>query len=270
LFAAALPSNLDGFANIIVTSLDITGYKGEQAKLHAADAEVARAARISTVGALSASIVHEVNSPLAAVLANAHAALRWLKRPVPNVAEAVEAVSAIAAEATRAKEVVARTRAFVGNAPVSVAPFDIVGSAREANLLVERELREFGATVHLRAEPGIPMAKGDVIQIQQVFTNLLLNAAQAMVGQVPAKHITVSFHADGGRIQVDVADTGPGIDLHQLERVFDPFFTTKIDGMGMGLAICRNCVDAQGGNIWATRGSDGGAVMHFTLPAHDA
>jgi signal transduction histidine kinase len=117
LFAAALPTDLDGFRNIIVTSLDITGYKSQQAKLHAADAEIARASRISTVGALSASIAHEVNSPLAAVIANAQAALRWLRRPDPNVADATEAVSAIVAEATRAKDVVVRTRAFVGNAP---------------------------------------------------------------------------------------------------------------------------------------------------------
>jgi signal transduction histidine kinase len=269
LFAAALPSDLDSFSNVIVTSLDITEYKSEQAKLHVAEAEVARAARISTVGALSASIAHEVNSPLAAILANAQAALRWLGRPAPNIPDATEAVSAVVAEATRAKDVVARTRAFVGNAQVSVSPFNMVSAVREASLLVEQELRRLGAAVHLQAEPTLPSVEGDVIQIQQVITNLLLNAAQAMAQQTAAKDIMVSLQRDGDRVRVDIADTGPGIDPHHLERVFDPFFTTKPDGMGMGLAICRNCIGAQGGHIWATGGEGGGAVMHFTLPVRD-
>ncbi len=269
LFAAALPTEPEGFSNIIVTSLDITGYKSEQAKLHAADAEIARASRISTVGALSASIAHEVNSPLAAVIANAQAALRWLRRPVPNIADATEAVSAIVAEATRAKDVIVRTRAFVGNTPSSAAPFDIVTAAREAILLVEADLRRLGSGVHLQSEPHLALAKGDLIQVQQVFTNLLLNAAQAMAGQSAAKEITISFSSDDECIRVDVADSGPGIDPRHLERVFDPFYTTKSDGMGIGLAVCRNCIDAQGGNIWAsTCAAQAGATVHFTLPIH--
>jgi signal transduction histidine kinase len=123
--------------------------------------------------------------------------------------------------------------------------------------------------VNLQAELELPAVKGDVIQIQQVFTNLLLNAAQAMAGQAGAKVITLSFKADGQSIQVEIADTGPGIDRKQLERVFDPFYTTRPDGIGMGLAICRNCIDAQAGNIWATSGPNHGATIHFTLPMHD-
>jgi C4-dicarboxylate-specific signal transduction histidine kinase len=269
LFAAALPSDIEGFSNVIVTSLDITEYKSEQTKLQAADAEIARASRISTVGALSASIAHEVNSPLAAILANAQAALRWLRRSEPNVLDATEAVAAVIVEATRAKDVVARTRAFVGNAPICAAPFDIVVAAREAILLVEQELRKLDAAVHLGTALDHAVVHGDVIQVQQVFTNLLLNAAQAMTGQAAAREITVAFKRDGDRIRVDIADTGPGIDAQHLERVFDPFYTTKAEGMGMGLAICRNCIDAQGGHIWATVGDRGGAVMHFTLPTND-
>ncbi|MEP7239485.1 MAG: ATP-binding protein, partial [Devosia sp.] len=151
----------------------------------------------------------------------------------------------------------------------SIAPFDIVAAARDANLLVERDLRGLGATVYLKAQPGLSMVEGDVIQIQQVFTNLMLNAAQAMAKQSTPKDITVSFKDVGGGISVEVADTGPGIDPLQFEQVFDPFYTTRSDGMGMGLAICRNCIDAHGGNIWATRSAEGGAVIHFTLPIHD-
>ena len=270
LFTAALPGHISDFANIIVTSLDITGYKSEQAKLLAADAEIARAARISTVGALSASIVHEVNTPLAAVIANAQAALRWLRRPTPDVAEATEAIAAIVADAKRAKDVVVRTRAFISNTVVPTAPYDIVAAGREANLLVERELRYCGAAVHLHADPDLPPIVGDVVQIQQVFTNLLLNAAQAMATHNSVKDIIVTISRGDKFIQVDIADTGPGVEPERLERMFHPFFTTKPDGMGMGLAICRNCIDAQGGNIWASCAPGQGLTIHFTLPAPNA
>ena len=269
LFTAALPADRAGFACIVATSLDITEYKREQAKLLAADAEIAKIARISTVGALGASIAHEVNSPLAAVIANAQAALRWLERKAPDVEEAIEAVGAIVAEATRAKDVVVRTHAFFSNSALPAAPFDVVAAAREANLLVERELRKCGAGLYLHAEHDLPLVNGDVVQVQQVFTNLLLNAAQAMMTQNSAKEIVVYFKCKGDIVQVDVADSGPGIDPLKLERIFDPFFTTKPDGMGMGMAICRNCIDAQGGNIWATSGPGEGTVIHFTLPVHN-
>ena len=268
LFTAALPEDLSGYSTILVTCLDITTYKREQAKLLGADAEIARASRISTVGALSASIAHEVNSPLAAVVANAQAALRWLQRSRPEIAEAVEAISAIVADATRAKDVVSRTHSFVSNGTTVWAPLDLVAAAREANMLVERDLRRCGATVSLLAEPDLPSARGDMVQIQQVFTNLMLNAAQAMAGRDDGREITVEFKADGPNIRVDVADAGPGIGAKQLERIFDPFYTTKEGGIGMGLAICRNCIDAQGGNIWATSVPGRGAAFHFTLPMH--
>lgn len=270
LFAAALPTEFSGFSDVIVTSLDITAYKGEQVKLRAVDAEIARASRISTVGALSASIAHEVNSPLAAALANAQAALRWLQRSDPNVPDAIEAVSAVVSDAKRARDVVARTRAFIANAPVSVARFDAISTARDAIMLVEQELRALGAAVHLQAERNLPAALGDVIQVQQVMTNLLLNAAQAMAPQSTAKEITVSLRKDGDLVCVEIADTGPGIDPQNLERVFNPFYTTKPDGMGMGLAICRNSIASQGGHIWATTAASGGAVVHFALPLDHA
>ena len=267
LFTAALPGAISDFANIIVTSLDITAYKTEQAKLLAADAEIARASRISTVGALSASIVHEVNTPLAAVLANAQAALRWLRRPTPDIAEASEAIAAIVADAKRAKDVVVRTRAFISNTTVPTAPYDIVAAARDANLLVERELRYCGAAVHIHADSLLPPVFGDIVQIQQVFTNLLLNAAQAMAAQESSRDIVITISRGDKFIQVDVADTGPGVEPERLERLFHPFYTTKPDGMGMGLAICRNCIDAQGGHIWASCGPGQGLTIHFTLPA---
>lgn len=266
LFTAALPDDLEGFANIITTSMDITAYKQQQAQLGAIDSDVARASRTSTVGAFSASIAHEVNSPLAAVLANAQAALRWLRRAEPEVQEATEAVAAIVADATRARDVIARTRSFLSNAPTSLQQLDIVAAAREANLLVEGALREAGCAVHINAHHGLPFVEGDLVQIQQVFTNLLLNAAQAMASQPGPRDITISISRCNAGVCVAVSDTGPGIAPERLERIFDPFQTTKPRGMGMGLAICRNCIEAQGGRIWASSVRGAGATFHFTVP----
>lgn len=268
LFTATLPRDLRGFSDIFVTSFDVTGYKIQQAKLLAADAAIARASRISSVGALSASIAHEVNTPLAAVLANAQAALRWLKRTSPDTDEATEAVAAVVTDATRAQNIIARTRAFISNTATPMGPFDVVAAAREANVLVERELRSCGAAVHLRAAPGLPRVNGDLVQTQQVFTNLLVNAGHAVADHDGGKDVTISLRRDGENVHIAIEDTGHGIDATQLERIFDPFYTTKRDGIGMGLAICRNCIDAQGGNIWATSDGSKGATIHFTLPIH--
>ncbi|SFT29198.1 His Kinase A (phospho-acceptor) domain-containing protein [Methylobacterium sp. yr668] len=270
LFTATLPQDRAGFSDVIVTSLDVTAFKRTQAHLAAADTELARTSRITTVGALSASIAHEVNSPLAAILANAQAALRWLRRPEPDVAEASLALDDVVAEATRARDVVARTRSYLSNAPRTVAPIDLVQASRDANILVEREIRSHGAAIHLAAEDGIPPVPADLIQIQQIFVNLLVNAAQAMAGLPGRKDITITIRRVGAAVVVDVVDTGPGIEPERRARIFEPFHSTKVGGMGMGLAICRNLIDAHGGEIWVDAAPDGGAAFHFMLPlAHD-
>lgn len=266
LFTATLPRARGGFSDVIVTSLDVTAFKRAQAHLAAADTELARTSRITTVGALSASIAHEVNSPLAAIVANAQAALRWLRRPGPDVAEAALALDDVISAATRARDVVARTRAYLGNRGRVVAPIDLVQAARDANLLVEREIRSHGAAVHLAAEDGIPPVPADLIQIQQIFVNLLVNAAQAMAESPGRRDITVAIRRVDGSAAVDVIDTGPGIEPDRRIRIFEPFHSTKVGGMGMGLAICRNLIDAHGGDIWVDAGPDGGAAFHFLLP----
>lgn len=270
LFTATLPQDRAGFSDVIVTSLDVTAFKRTQAHLAAADTELARTSRITTVGALSASIAHEVNSPLAAILANAQAALRWLRRPEPDVAEASLALDDVVAEATRARDVVARTRSYLSNAPRTIAPIDLVQAARDANLLVEREIRSHGAAIHLAAEDGIPSVPADLIQVQQIFVNLLVNAAQAMAGSRGPKDITIAIHRVASAVAVDVVDTGPGIEPERRAHIFEPFHSTKVGGMGMGLAICRNLIDAHGGEIWVDSAPGGGAAFHFTLPlAHE-
>lgn len=267
LFTAMLPRDLAGFSEILVTSLDITAFKTAQARLAAAEAELAHTSRIAAIGALGASIAHEVNTPLAAVVANAQAALRWLGRPDPDVREAMAALSDVVSEATRARDVVVRTRAIIGKAPFDLAEIDLVGVAREANLFVEREVRAHGATVHLAAESDIPKVTGDVVQIQQVFVNLLVNAAQAMDRSAGRRDITVAIRRREDAVCVTVSDTGPGIAADERLSVFEPFRSSKPGGMGLGLAICRNCIDVHGGDIWVEDAPSGGAAFSFTLPA---
>ncbi|WP_232629944.1 sensor histidine kinase [Methylobacterium sp. Leaf118] len=270
LFTATLPQERAAFSDVIVSSLDVTAFKRAQAHLAAADTELARTSRIITVGALSASIAHEVNSPLAAIVANAQAALRWLRRPEPDTLEASLALDDVVASATRARDVVARTRSYLGNAPRIVAPIDLVQAARDANLLVEREIRAHGAAIHLATEEGIPPVPADLIQIQQIFVNLLVNAAQAMADGPGPKDIMIGIHRTAASVEVEVADTGPGIEPERRARIFEPFHSTKVGGMGMGLAICRNLIDAHGGDIWVDVAPTGGAAFHFMLPlAHD-
>lgn len=270
LFTAMLPSDLAGFAEIVVTALDVTAFKQAQRHFALADTELARASRITTIGALSASIAHEVNSPLAVIVANAQAALRWLRRPQPDLGEATAALDDIVAAATRARDVIARTRSYLGNAPRVFDAVDLLQAARDANLLVERELRALGASVHLAAGGEVPRIAADRIGLQQVFVNLLVNAAQAMAAGVGPRDITVAITRRDGHVAVAVSDTGPGIGAERRARIFEPFHSTKVGGMGMGLAICRNLIDAHGGDIWVDAAPGGGAAFHFTLPVSDA
>lgn len=266
LFTAMLPQDLAGFSDIVVTSIDITAYKKAQARLTSAQAEVAKTSRISTANAFSASIAHEVNSPLAAILANAQAAQRLLRLAKPDMEEAAAALRDVVSQATRARDVVLRITSYFSKSSEPFAPVDVVQAARNANLLVEAELRSLGAVVHLAAADDLPLAMADLVQIQQVFVNLMLNAAQAMAGRPGRRDITVTLRVERTLIAVDVTDTGPGVAPDRRAQIFEPFHSTKRSGMGMGLAICRNCLDAHGGDIWVDEAAGGGAAFHFTLP----
>lgn len=270
LFTAMLPRDLAGFADIVVTSVDITAYKRAQGHLTAAEADVARTSRLSTANALSASIAHEVNSPLAAILANAQAAQRLLRPPRPDIAEAEAALGDVVLQATRAKAVVARTASYFSKAERAFERVDLVDAARKANLLVEADLRRYGAVTHLAAAHDLAPVLADPVQIQQVFVNLMLNAAQAMAGQPEGRDIMLVLSQGPSAVRVDVTDRGPGVAPERRAEIFEPFNSGRQGGMGMGLAICRSCLDAHGGDIWVDDAPGGGAAFHFTLPnAHD-
>ena len=269
LVTAALPASLEAFSDIVVSIIDISEYKRDQGRLAEAQAEVARAQRIATMGALTASIAHEVNSPLAAITSNAGACLRWLQRSPPNIAEAEDAARSVIADAERAQAVIERTRNFLARSPRTSARLDLPDLARDSSKLIEREAQKHGVQLQLNLPADLPAVRGDPIQVQQVLLNLMLNAIQAMADAHGGGVLRVDATAQNDHVSMTVSDTGPGIAAAELERVFQPFYSTKDHGMGMGLAISRSCIEAHGGVMWISSKPGMGARAHFTLPLDD-
>lgn len=267
LFTITFPAEADDDRNVLAFVVDITERRQSQDALLAAQAELAHAARVATLGELTASIAHEVNQPLAAIVTSGEAGLRWLRRDIPNMEEVAAAISGIVAEGRRASEIVTRIRAFLKKKPAQQDMLEIGEIIEEAALLVERELSKDGITLTLDTKPGLPPVRGDRIQLQQVLVNLMVNAGQAMAEQSGPRIVTVSSAlADGNSLSITVNDTGPGIPQDDLPRLFDPFFTTKHGGMGMGLAICRTTVESHGGQLSADSTPGSGATFRLILP----
>lgn len=269
LFSAALPRDMRGFKDILVVDLDITEYKAAQARIKQAEVEIMRAARISTMGALTASIAHEVNSPLAAIVASSEAALIWLRHQQPNIQEAISAMLAINQQAIRARSVVDRTRSFVNHTQTTFKPHSMDSLVCEAILFIQRDLRALQVTTHMNVPEDLPLVLADAINIQQVLINLVLNAAQAMNGKTLPKDVSIHARIEKNMMVVSVSDSGTGIEPDKLSTIFEPFYTTKENGMGMGLVICRTCIGVHGGDLWVTNRPGQGATFHFSLPLAD-
>ncbi|WP_247499236.1 ATP-binding protein [Bradyrhizobium sp. 149] len=267
LFTITFPSGPDGDRNVLTFVIDVTERKQAQDALLAAQAELAHAARVATLGELSASIAHEVNQPLAAIVTSGEAGLRWLRRDKPDLKEVAATIVHIVAQGRRASEVVARIRTFLKKAPAQRDSLDVAEIIQEAALLVARELANDDVVLTVETEPGLKPIRGDRIQLQQVLVNLLVNAGQAMSDQPGSRTVTLRASAvDPERLAIAVQDSGPGIRPDDMPRLFDPFFTTKRGGMGMGLAICRTTVEAHGGQLSAESTPGAGATFRLTLP----
>jgi PAS domain S-box-containing protein len=233
-----------------------------------ARAELARVARVTTMGELAASIAHEVNQPLAAVITNASACLRWLAATPSNIAEANAVVQRIVRDANRASEVIARIRAFLKRAEPRKTHLQVNEIVREVVTLVRGEARTHGVTVRVESAADLPPVLADQVELQQVLLNLILNAIEAMSAVTEHARVlevaTAKYGADA--IVVAVRDSGTGLDPQRRERIFDAFYTTKPEGMGMGLAISRTIIDAHGGRLWAMPNEGPGTTFQFTLP----
>jgi len=236
---------------------------------YAAQAELDRVSRRSALGALAASISHEVNQPLAAVVTNADACMLWLSSDPPNLEEARLAVECIAQQGTRASDVVRHIRAMFTKGTPERQPVLINQLIREVGVLIEGAALRNQVALQAELDAGLPITLGDRIQLQQVIVNLILNGIQAMadVADRPRLLAVRSQISNSGDILVAVRDCGVGIAKQDEKRIFEAFFTTKSDGMGMGLSISRSIIEAHGGRLWATGNSDHGATFQFTLPA---
>jgi PAS domain S-box-containing protein len=237
----------------------------EEAAQKARD-ELAHVNRALTVAELTASIAHELNQPLAAVVTNANACERWLAGPAPNIEEAHQGLRRIARDANRASQVIARIRGLLtrhGSQRSELAIADVIA---EVVSIIEGETRAKGVTMTIAVQHGLAPVMADRVQIQQVLLNLLLNAIDAMNAVVGPRMLEVRAEARAGELVVSVQDSGAGLQAKSVERIFEPFFTTKREGMGMGLAISRSIVEAHGGKMRAMSNSGAGATFEFTLP----
>ena len=262
----------------VAFALDLTERKRAEAEAHESERryrelqmELAHANRVATMGQLSASIAHEINQPIAAVMANASAGLRWLGARPPELEQARQAFARIVRDGKRAGEVIARVRALVKKAPPRRDSSDINEAIREVISLTQAEMQRNRVGLQTGLADGLPLVPGDRVQLQQVIVNLIVNAVEAMsgAGNGPRELTIASGAVDSNDVFVEVQDTGPGLDPANLDRLFQSFYTTKPDGMGMGLAISRSIVEAHGGCLSAAPNKPRGAVFRLTLPVEE-
>ena len=233
--------------------------------------ELAHANRVATMGQLSASIAHEINQPIAAVIANANAGLRWLGARRPDLNEVQQALRRIVRDGTRAGEVIGRVRTLVKKVPPRLDWLHINEAIREVIPLIQAELQRKRVGLQTGLANDLPLVPGDRVQLQQVIVNLIVNALDAMAGVSDGiRELTIASGAAAPNdVFVEVQDTGSGLDPASLDRLFQSFYTTKPDGMGMGLAISRSIVEAHGGRLSATPNEPRGAVFRMTLPVQE-
>ena len=261
-------STASGSLEFVGTVMDITERKRAEEALRNAQAELARVARLTTLGELAASLAHEINQPLTAVATSGDACLRWLNRDEPDLASARDAASRVVRDAHRAGDVIRGLRSLAQKSGPQLTRLDIRDAIEEVLALTRGELPRHGVVLHTNLSAGEQPVLGDRVQLQQVLLNLILNGIQAMEAVTDRKkELTVSVtFAEPDRVQVAIEDTGPGLDPTIALRIFDPFFTTKRDGLGMGLSICRSIIQAHDGQLWASLRAPHGTAFQFTIP----
>jgi C4-dicarboxylate-specific signal transduction histidine kinase len=235
----------------------------------AEQSEIARIARLTTMGAMTASIAHEINQPLTAIVANGRAAQRWLANATPNLVEVNGALSKIVDDGRRAGQVIESVRTMFKKGGVDTDRIDVNELIENILALARGQIQKECISVRTDLRSDIPCVLAGRTQLQQVLMNLTMNAVEAMQSIANRERllaIDTAVH-DPANVLITVGDSGVGIDSQNLDRIFDAFFTTKLDGMGMGLSICRSIIEGYGGRIWATRGDSFGSVFHVILPS---
>ena len=235
--------------------------------LHRVQAELAHVARVVTLSELTASIAHEVSQPIAATVANALAALRWLDMTPPDLKEVRDALASIVKSGQRAGDIIDHFRDLVKKVPPGADLLDINDAIREVIELTRAEAVKNNVSVRVEPVDGLPLVKGDKVQLQQVVINLIVNAIEAMsTVDGSARELLIRTARAGSDVLVEVRDSGPGLQTADPERIFESFHTTKSTGLGMGLSISRSIIQAHGGRLWASANMPCGAIFHFTVP----
>jgi C4-dicarboxylate-specific signal transduction histidine kinase len=241
----------EDFVEFVGTVMDVTDRRRAEEERQA----LAHANRITTMGQLTASIAHEVNQPIAAVVTNAQAALRWLDMQPPDPQEVRQALGRIIKDGGRAGDVIGRIRALIAKAPARKDRLEINNTILEVIALTRAEMHRNGVSLRTRLAPDLPLVQGDRVQLQQVMLNLILNAVEALGGISEGSRDLLISSEDGGAngVRVAVQDSGPGLTPESFEHLFDAFYTTKLGGIGMGLSICRSIIEAHGGGYGRRR-----------------
>ena len=258
------------FLGHICCAIEISERKRAEAELLLQRQELAHVNRVSTLGELAASLAHELNQPLTAILSNAQAAQRFLSDGSVDIEEIREILTDIVYDDNRAGEVIRGMRALAKKGELELSSIDLAGIISEIASLVHSDAVLRGVRVRLDVHPALPAARGDKVQVQQVLLNLLLNAFDAMKDSPPDERlVSVRAELDTDMVRIAIRDHGNGLTRDQYDKVFQPFFTTKRDGLGMGLSITRTIVERHGGRLWAENNSDRGATFYFTVPVDD-
>ncbi|WP_186455818.1 two-component system sensor histidine kinase NtrB [Nitrospirillum pindoramense] len=267
IWRATLPSSGDA-RRILFYAFDVSDQKRAQEMVLNARGDLAHAARVSTVGELSASIAHDVAQPIAAIAASAVAAEQWLLRAEPSTDRALNALYQIRRNAQRASDVVGRIKTFLRKAPKRTTT-SADALVKDALALIDSEAHLYDVTIRTLIEADLPAVRVDEVEIKQVILNLALNAMQAMAqAQMSERVVTVAVcdkERDGG-VEVQIRDNGPGMSEETLSRIFEPFFSTKEDGMGLGLVICKSIINSHGGDLSVVSVEKLGTIFRFILP----
>jgi C4-dicarboxylate-specific signal transduction histidine kinase len=250
---------------------DITDLKAAENSLRETREALAQVSQRAMLAAISAVIAHEIKQPLAAVVTNAHAGLRWLNRKTPDLDEVRVALEQIETDSHKASEVIESVRSTIGKTDQAKAPLDLSELIRETIELVSGDLEAAGIALQLELAAQLPLISGHRGQLQQVMLNIINNAADAMRSlRDRRRELTVRCASESDGIALAVQDSGTGIDSKNIERIFDPFFTTKVNGMGIGLAICRTIIQAHEGKLSASPAVPHGSLFRIILPTHSA
>ncbi len=258
----------DGQLEYVAAVQDVTARRMSEEALGQARSELAHVARVASLGALTASIAHEVNQPLSGIMTNASTGLRMLDADPPNVAGARETVRRTIRDANRASEVITRLRALFSNHDTAIESVDLNEATREVIALSAGELQRNRVIVRPELADDLPLVSGDRVQLQQVILNLLLNASEAMseVDDRPRELVICTALHESDRVRLTVQDAGVGVAQDGVDRVFDVFYTTKRGGMGIGLSVSRSIIERHHGRLWAARNEGPGASFSFSIP----